>query len=76
MGNTASDVTHNVKAQADGSSINNTYKLVDLKGGGELLKLVKDPLLRVNDDKLNEEIRKRVINCLYNDGEGAYVGFF
>jgi hypothetical protein len=72
MGNAQSDVTNNVKAQADAQE-SVTYKLIDVKGGGELMKLMKDPVLRKNKPKLDEEIRKRIIDCLYSDGKGEEV---
>ena len=72
MGNVHSDVTSNVKAQADAQD-SETYKLIDVKGGGELMKLMKDPVLRRNTAKLDEEIYKRVIDCLYNEGRGEDV---
>ena len=72
MGITHSDVTNNVKAQADAQE-SETYKLVDLKGSGELIKLMKDPFLQKNKAKLDEEIHKKVIKCLYNDGKGEEV---
>ena len=72
MGNAQSDVTSNVKAQADAQE-SETYKLIDVKGGGELMKLMKDPALRRNKVKLDEEIRKRIIGCLYNEGRGEEV---
>ena len=72
MGNTQSDVTNNVKAQADAQD-NVAYKLVDVKNGGELVKLFKDPALRANKALLDEEVYKRVLPCLYNDGIGEEV---
>jgi hypothetical protein len=72
MGNAQSDVTNNVKAQADAQD-SETYKLIDVKGGGELMQLMKDPVLRKNKPKLDEEIRKRVVHCLYNEGKGEEI---
>ena len=74
MGNAHTDVTSNVKAQADAQE-SETYKLMDVKGGGELMKLMKDPVLRRNPTKLDDEIYKRVIGCLYNEGKGEEVIF-
>jgi hypothetical protein len=71
MGNTHTDVTNNVKAQADAQD-NICYKLVDVKNGGELIRLIKDPDLK-NSQKLDDEIRKSVISCLYNEGRGDEV---
>ena len=72
MGNAQSDVTNNIKAQADAQE-SETYKLIDVKGGGELMKLMKDPVLRRNKTKLDEEIYKCIIGCLYNEGKGEEV---
>ena len=72
MGNTPSDVTNNVKAQADAQDCD-IYKLIDVKGGGDLMKLMKDSVLKRTTDKLDEEIYKLVIGCLYNKGRGEIV---
>ena len=73
MGNVHTDVTNNVKAQAYGTHDSETYKLLDVNGGGELIELMKDPLLNKNSSRLDSAIRKKVINCMYNDGLGADV---
>ena len=72
MGNTHSDVTNNVKAQADAQD-NVSYKLVDVKNGGELVKLIKNPELRKNPALLEEEVRKHIEWCLYDGGRGEDV---
>lgn len=72
MGNAHSDVTNNVKAQADAQD-NETYKLVDVKGGGILVKMMKEAILTKNKANLDEEIHKLVLPCLYNEGKGEDV---
>ena len=72
MGNTHTDVTNNVKAQADAQD-NISYKLVDVKNGGELVGLVRDPDLRKQPILLEDEIRERIISCLYDEGRGEEV---
>lgn len=72
MGNTTSDVTNNVKAQADAQE-NPTYKLLDIKGGGELIKLMKEVNTNKNYNNLNDRIREMIIGMLYNEGRGENV---
>ena len=73
MGIVHSDVTNNVKAQADAGQETVAYKLIDVKGGGELIQLMKDSNLIQNKKKLDEEIRQKIFKYLYNDGKGDKV---
>ena len=73
MGNTHSDVTDRVKEQIYANRDSDTYKLVDIKGGGELIELMKDQVLSKNSSKLDDAIRKKVIDSLYNEGKGEDV---
>ena len=73
MGITHSDVTNNVKAQADSGEESETYKLINVKGGGELIQLMKNSDLALNKELLDEEIRKKIIKYLYNNGAGKKV---
>ncbi len=72
MGNTASDVTNNVKAQADAAE-SATYKLVNMKGGGELISLMETAKLTKDYTSVNEQIKQKVSGLLYNEGKGEYV---
>jgi hypothetical protein len=72
MGNTASDVTSNVKAQADATE-SATYKLVNMKGSGELISLMETAKLTKDYSKLDEQIMQKVSGLLYNGGEGEFV---
>jgi hypothetical protein len=74
MGITHSDVTNNVKAQADSRlrQESDTYKLVNVKGEGELIQLMKKSYAE-NEELLNKEIHKKIIKFLYNNGEGKKV---
>jgi transient receptor potential cation channel subfamily V member 5 len=72
MGNTTSDVTNNVKAQADAQE-NPPYKLLDIKGGGELIKLMKEANLNKDYSNLNERLREMIVGMLYNEGNGKNV---
>jgi hypothetical protein len=73
MGNTHSDVTARVKEQIYADKKSETYKLVDIKGGGELIELMKDPIFTKNSLKLDDAIKKKVFDSLYNEGKGEYV---
>ncbi|XP_021355594.1 transient receptor potential cation channel subfamily V member 6-like isoform X7 [Mizuhopecten yessoensis] len=71
MGNTTV-VASNVKAQGD-SDVKKLYQLVDLKGGGELIDLMKRARWRKNYKEIDEKIQTDVKKFLYNDGEGKKV---
>jgi hypothetical protein len=66
-------VKNNVKAQADSRlrQESDTYKLVNVKGEGELIQLMKKIMLKTK--RLNEEIRKKILKFLYNNGEEKKV---
>ena len=72
MGNTASDITDNVKAQADAQE-SPVYTLVDVKGRGELVKLMKAAKQTKDFGTIDNEIRKKVVTFLYNQGDGQDV---
>lgn len=72
MGNTESNVTSGVKKQADTSSIQ-MYNLVDLKGGGLLVELMKKAAQMKNYAELDEAIKTKVEPFLYNKGEGKLI---
>ncbi|KAI5702538.1 hypothetical protein M8J76_008663 [Diaphorina citri] len=72
MGNTESNVTSGVKKQADTSSIQ-MYNLVDLKGGGLLVELMKKAAQTKNYAELDEAIKTKVEPFLYNKGEGKLI---
>ena len=72
MGNkVSSNVTSGVKKQAAGET--KIYKLLDLKGGGELVELMKKANRTKNYKELDERIREGLKPYLYNDGQGKYV---
>ena len=73
MGNTHTDVTEKVKAQIYASRDTETYRLLDIKGGGELIQLMKDPILAKNSEQLDDAIRKKVIDAIYDEGKGRDV---
>ncbi|XP_065581675.1 uncharacterized protein LOC136041060 isoform X1 [Artemia franciscana] len=72
MGNAESNVTSGVKKQADTSSVT-CYKLVDLKGGGLLVDLMKMAAKTRNYSEVDEAIRAMVKPYLYNGGAGKLV---
>jgi hypothetical protein len=72
MGNTQSDVTNNVKAQADAAE-SATYKLVNMKGSGELISLMETAKLTKDFTSVDAEIRQKVFGLLYNEGRGDLV---
>ncbi|XP_053598013.1 transient receptor potential cation channel subfamily V member 5 isoform X2 [Microplitis demolitor] len=72
MGNTESNVTSGVKKQTDTSSIL-LYKLVDLKGGGLLVDMMKRATQTKQYAELDHAIRTKVEPFLYNKGKGAWI---
>nr|XP_018900825.1 PREDICTED: uncharacterized protein LOC109032930 [Bemisia tabaci] len=72
MGNAESNVTSGVKKQADTSSIL-MYKLVDLKGGGLLVELMKRAARTKQFAELDHAIKTKVEPFLYNKGEGRLI---
>jgi hypothetical protein len=83
MGTVSSDLTQNIKAQAReecflNNSIrpidNSLYQLIGVNGGGELVQLAKISLTTKNFQKLDIEIKTKVINYLVGpDGNGENV---
>ncbi|KAL4218966.1 hypothetical protein ACF0H5_021552 [Mactra antiquata] len=71
MGNTAV-VASGVKAQADNTA-KDLYRLVDLKGGGELIECAKRAGWTKNYRELDEKILAEVPRFLYNNGEGKKI---
>lgn len=49
------------------------YNFIDLKGGGELVELMKKANRTKNYHELDEKIRNELKQFLYNDGEGKTV---
>ncbi|XP_035213588.1 transient receptor potential cation channel subfamily V member 5-like, partial [Stegodyphus dumicola] len=73
MGNAESNVTSGVKKQTDSGSLK-IYSLVNLKGGGELITLMKEvSKARDHSTQLDGRIRELVLPFLYNNGEGRLV---
>lgn len=72
MGNRLnSNVTSGVKQQAAGST--GFYSYIDLKGGGELVELMKKANRTKNYKELDETIKNELKRFLYNDGQGKIV---
>ncbi|XP_049958127.1 transient receptor potential cation channel subfamily V member 5 [Schistocerca serialis cubense] len=69
MGNTESGVTSGEKAQA-GTSTQKLYKLVDLKGGGLLVDMMKRAIQTKQYAELDHAIKTKVEPFLYNKGKG------
>nr|XP_031845256.1 transient receptor potential cation channel subfamily V member 5 [Nomia melanderi] len=72
MGNTESNVVSGVKKQTDASSIV-LYKLVDLKGGGLLVDMMKRATQTKQYAELDHALRTKVEPYLYNKGKGKWI---
>ncbi|XP_025425861.1 transient receptor potential cation channel subfamily V member 5 isoform X2 [Sipha flava] len=72
MGNTESNVASGVKKQVDTSSLQ-IYNLVDLKGCGLLVDLMKKAVQTKNFTELDIAIKTQVEPMLYNKGEGRMI---
>ncbi|XP_072757468.1 transient receptor potential cation channel subfamily V member 5 [Anoplolepis gracilipes] len=72
MGNTESNVTSGVKKQTDTSAVM-LYKLVDLKGGGLLVDMMKRATQTKQYAELDHAMRTKVEPFLYNKGEGKWI---
>ncbi|KZC09064.1 PREDICTED: transient receptor potential cation channel subfamily V member 5 [Dufourea novaeangliae] len=72
MGNTESNVSSGVKKQTDSSSIV-LYKLVDLKGGGLLVDMMKRATQTKQYAELDHALRTKVEPYLYNKGKGKWI---
>lgn len=73
MGNTTSDVNDSVKAQADSENGPDIYKLINVNGGGELVRLMKLSMSTKNYNDIDNFIKTEVVKYLYNDGQGEHV---
>ncbi|KAL5011500.1 hypothetical protein ScPMuIL_010051 [Solemya velum] len=71
MGNTEV-VADGVKAQGDSESCE-LYKLVDLKGGGQLIDMMKKARWTKNYQDVDEKIKNELIQYLYNGGKGKMI---
>ncbi|XP_055376227.1 transient receptor potential cation channel subfamily V member 5 [Condylostylus longicornis] len=72
MGNTESNVTSGVKKQA-GVSTQSLYKLVNLKGGGLLVDMMKRACQSKQYAEIDHAIKTKVEPYLYNKGAGKYI---
>ena len=68
------NVTSGVKEQATGAT-RELYQYMDLKGGGELVELMKAAKKSKNKDysKVDAKIRDELKRFLYNDGRGKWI---
>jgi hypothetical protein len=73
MGNTQGNVTSGVKKQSEGTASYTLYNLVDCKGGGILVELMKKAIKTKNYQELEDTIKKEVTPYLYNGGAGRMV---
>ena len=73
MGNTTSDVSDSIKAQADSENGPELYKLVNVNEGGILARLLKTALKNKDYRELDEFIQTEVVKYLYNNGNGEHV---
>lgn len=71
MGNTEV-VAEGVKAQGDSESCE-MYKLVDLKGGGQLVDLMKKARWTKNYQDVDEKIKNDLKQYVYNEGRGKMI---
>ncbi|GBP18545.1 Transient receptor potential cation channel subfamily V member 6 [Eumeta japonica] len=72
MGNTESNVTSGVKKQA-GTSSQKLYKLIDVKGGGLLVDMMKRAIQNKQYAEIDHAIKTKVEPFLYNKGRGRYM---
>ncbi|XP_050352578.1 transient receptor potential cation channel subfamily V member 5 [Nymphalis io] len=72
MGNTESNVTSGVKKQA-GTSEQKIYKLIDIKGGGLLVDMMKRAVQNKQYAEIDHAIKTKVEPFLYNKGKGRYI---
>ena len=77
MGNINSNVTSGVKEQAAGQTKKfKLYQYLDMKGGGELVELMKKANKTKNYVELDETIKEGLKQFLYNEGNGKKVESF
>ena len=66
-----------LKAQAGGGGESNdssgVYKLVNVSGGGELVRMMKSAIQTKNFTQLDYYIQHEVVKYLYNGGQGEKV---
>ncbi|XP_052720179.1 transient receptor potential cation channel subfamily V member 5-like isoform X10 [Crassostrea angulata] len=74
MGNKISTVGDDVKRQGEGSGgAADVYKMVDLKGGGELVEMMKRARWTKNFKEIDDTIQEKVRTFLYDGGRGKKV---
>ncbi|XP_022322062.1 transient receptor potential cation channel subfamily V member 5-like isoform X1 [Crassostrea virginica] len=77
MGNKISTVGDDVKRQGEGSGANSraadVYKLVDLKGGGELVEMMKRARWTKNFKEIDDTIQEKIKPFLYDGGRGKKI---
>ncbi|CAF0937774.1 unnamed protein product, partial [Brachionus calyciflorus] len=73
MGNTTSDVNDSIKAQADSENGPDIYKLLNVNGSGELVRLMKIALSTKDFTDLDNFIKTEVVKYLYNNGQGGNI---
>lgn len=72
MGNTESNVTSGVKKQA-GVSTQSLYKLVNLKGGGLLVDMMKRACQSKQFAEIDHAIKTKVSLKIKDYNKGAYI---
>ncbi|XP_041974280.1 transient receptor potential cation channel subfamily V member 5 [Aricia agestis] len=72
MGNTESNVTSGVKKQA-GTCTQKLYKLIDVKGSGLLVDMMKRAVQNKQYAEIDHAIKTKVEPFLYNNGKGRYI---
>ncbi|XP_061164690.1 transient receptor potential cation channel subfamily V member 5-like isoform X6 [Saccostrea echinata] len=77
MGNKVSTVGDDVKRQGEGSGVDSraadVYKMVDLKGGGDLVEMTKRARWTKNFKELDDTIQEKVKPFLYDGGRGKKI---
>lgn len=74
MGNVPSDLTYNIKAQAEALSDGPPlYKLIGVAGDGEFLRLMKIAVRTKNFNEIDRLIKSTVVKFLYNEGRGENI---
>jgi hypothetical protein len=73
MGNTTSNVTDSVKAQADSQGGPEIYRYMNVAGDGRLVQLMKNAMKTKNYREVDDVIRNELPKFLYNNGNGENV---
>ena len=74
MGNTTSEVNESLKAQAGGGGAGpEFFKMVDISGEGEMVRLWKMAVTTKNYTELDDYIRIEIEPFLYNQGNAENV---